>query len=232
MKLEGGASLGHLTYCTNIHPGETWPDVAATLRRHLPEIKRQVAPERAFGVGLRVAASAAEALGEPAALDELKELLAENDSYVFTLNGFPYGVFHGRPVKEQVYQPDWRHEARLTYSNRLADLLAALLPEDPALDGSISTVPGTFKPLARAPGAVEEIARNLIRHVAHLVGIQRETGRTIALALEPEPHCFLETIDETVRFFEQDLFGAAATSSRRTPSPPRSACGAPPPGAR
>jgi hypothetical protein len=210
MKLEGGASLGHLTYCTNIHPGETWPDVAASLRRHLPEIKRQIAPERPFGVGLRVAASAAEALGEPAALDELKELLAGSGCYVFTLNGFPYGPFHGRPVKEQVYQPDWRHEARLTYSNRLADLLAALLPDDPALDGSISTVPGTFKPLARAPGATEEIARNLIRHVAHLVRIQRETGRTIALALEPEPHCFLETIDETVRFFEQEVFGAAA----------------------
>jgi hypothetical protein len=43
-----------------------------------------------------------------------------------------------------------------------------------------------------------------------LVGIRERTGRTIALALEPEPCCFLETIDETVRFFEQHLFAAAA----------------------
>jgi hypothetical protein len=71
-------------------------------------------------------------------------------------------------------------------------------------------VPGTFKPLAEAPGAIEEMARNLIRHAAHLVQIERDTGRTIALALEPEPCCFLETIDETVPFFEQHLFGAAA----------------------
>jgi hypothetical protein len=84
------------------------------------------------------------------------------------------------------------------------------LPDDPALEGSVSTVPGTFKPLAAAPGAVEEITRNLIRHAAHLVGIRERTGRTIALALEPEPCCFLETIDETVRFFEQHLFAAAA----------------------
>ena len=71
-------------------------------------------------------------------------------------------------------------------------------------------MPGTFKPLAEAPGAIDDIARNLVRHAAHLVGIRERTGRTIALALEPEPCCFLETIDETVRFFEQHLFGAAA----------------------
>ena len=210
MKLDGSGAPGHLTYCTNIHPGETWPEVAASLKRHLPEVKRRVAPDRPFGVGLRLAASAVEALSEPAALEELKALLAGNGCYVFTLNGFPYGPFHGRPVKEQVYQPDWRHEARVAYSDRLADLLVALLPDDPALEGSVSTVPGTFKPLAEVPGAVEEIARNLIRHAAHLVRIERATGRTIALALEPEPCCFLETVEETVRFFEQHLFGAAA----------------------
>src|SRR5687767_254794 len=210
MKLDGRGEPGHLTYCTNIHPGETWPDVAASLGRHLPEVKRRVAPDRAFGVGLRLAASAAETLREPAALEELKTLLASNGCYVFTINGFPYGPFHGRPVKEQVYQPDWRHEARVVYSAQLADLLALLMPDDPGLTGSVSTVPGTFKPLAAAPGAVEEIARNLVRHAAHLVAIRERTGRTIALALEPEPCCFLETIDETVRFFEEHLFGAAA----------------------
>jgi sugar phosphate isomerase/epimerase len=200
----------HLTYCTNIHAGESWPEVRAALSEHLPEVKRQVAPDRPFGVGLRLSAIAAQALREPTALAELKALLATTDCYVFTINGFPYGPFHGRRVKEAVYQPDWRHEERVAYSDLLADLLVELLPEEPALAGSISTVPGTFKPLAADPGAVEDIARNLIRHAAHLVQIERATGRTIALALEPEPYCLLETIDETVRFFEQHLFGAAA----------------------
>jgi hypothetical protein len=202
--------LGHLTYCTNIHAGETWPEVRGALARNLPEVRRQVAPGQRFGVGLRLSAVAAAALAEPAAMAELKALLGASDCYVFTLNGFPYGPFHGRRVKEAVYQPDWRHEERLTYSNRLADLLIELLPGDPDVDGSISTVPGTFKPLAEAPGAVDDIARNLVRHAAHLVGLRERTGRTIALALEPEPWCYLETIDETVRFFEQHLFGAEA----------------------
>ena len=210
MRLAHRPELGHLTYCTNIHPGETWPEVAASLERHLPEVKRRVAADQPFGVGLRLSAIAAAALREPAALEQLKALLATSGCYVFTINGFPYGPFHGRPVKEQVYQPDWRQEARVAYSNQLADLLAELLPDDPALEGSVSTVPGTFKPLAEAPGAIAEMARNLVRHAAHLVGIRERTGRTIALALEPEPCCFLETIDETVAFFEQHLLGAAA----------------------
>ena len=45
---------------------------------------------------------------------------------------------------------------------------------------------------------VDEIAANLIRHAAHLVELRERTGRTIALALEPEPYCLLETIDETI----------------------------------
>jgi sugar phosphate isomerase/epimerase len=209
MRLEAPAR-GHLTYCTNIHAGESWPEVQSALSQYLPAVRRQVAPDRPFGVGLRLSAMAAEALRERAALDELKALLAASDCYVFTINGFPYGPFHGRRVKEAVYQPDWRHEERVAYSNLLADLLVELLPDDPALEGSISTVPGTFKPLAESPGAIEAIARNLIRHAAHLVQIERDSGRTIALALEPEPYCFLETIDETVRFFEQHLFAKPA----------------------
>ena len=44
--------------------------------------------------------------------------------YVFTINGFPYGAFHGTPVKAEVYRPDWRDPERLRYTNQLADLLA------------------------------------------------------------------------------------------------------------
>ena len=208
----GDGSLGHLTYCTNIHRGEIWPEVLASLERHLPAVKARFSPDRPFGVGLRLSAIAAEALRDQAAFAQLRDLLDAHDLYVFTINGFPYGPFHGVRVKEEVYQPDWQHEERLSYTNLLADLLADLLPDEAGLEGSVSTVPGTFKPLSEPPGAVERIAENLVRHVAHLVRLRSRTGRTIALALEPEPYCFLETIEETVRFFERHLFADAAIS--------------------
>ena len=206
MKLSG--DLGHLTYCTNIHPAETWPEVLAGLKRHLPVIKAEIAPDRPMGVGLRLAASAAESLKSPSEMAELRTLLEKGHYYVFTLNGFPYGAFHGQRVKEGAYAPDWSESARLDYTNLLADHLAMLLPE--GMEGSVSTVPGTFKPWAE--GRLDTIADNLIRHAAHLVAVEKRTGKLIVLALEPEPHCLLETIDETIEYFERYLFGRSSVA--------------------
>lgn len=202
MHLASGRDLGHLTYCTNIHAGEPLDEVMSSLARHLPDIKARVARDRPLGVGLRLGNAAASRLREPGALAELKSFLASGGYYVFTLNGFPYGAFHGRAVKEDAYRPDWGDPLRQAYTDHLADILAELLPA--GQEGSVSTVPCTFKPWAE--GRLEAVTDHLIRHVAHLVGIRGRTGQTIALALEPEPCCYLETIDETVAFFKNRLF--------------------------
>ena len=201
-------STVHLSYCTNIHPGESWPEVRANLERYLVPVRERVASGRPFGVGLRLSAESARALAAPDALEELQSFLRAHDLYVFTINGFPYGPFHGRPVKEQVYLPDWLDPERLAYTGQLADILAALVPA--GMEGTISTVPGAFAPRVHGEADQERMAHALIDHVAHLVRIRATTGRRIALALEPEPCCFLETIDEAVRFFERHLFSAAA----------------------
>jgi hypothetical protein len=139
---------------------------------------------------------------------EFESFLEAAGLYVFTVNAFPYGPFHGQRVKEEVYQPDWTNDERLRFTNRVADHLARLLPE--GMEGSISTVPGTFAPLAGTTETREHIARNMIRHAAHLVEIERRTGHRIALAVEPEPSCMLETTEGAVEFFERFLFGAPA----------------------
>ena len=220
MRLGGPSGRTHLTYCTNIHAADHWPDVLAGLRRHLPAIKRDISPDQHFGVGLRISASAAASLCDASALSELQDLLREGPYYIFTINGFPHGTFHGEAVKEGAYRPDWSTQPRLDYTNSLADILAALLPD--GMDGSISTVPGTFKPWAN-DGVVEAIVGNLMKHVAHLVRIREKTGKSITLALEPEPCCLLETIAETIEFFEARLFSAAAKARRVRPGARR--CG-------
>lgn len=208
MRLDGS----HLGYCTNIHAGETWSEIRRNLERYVPEVKRRVCADAPFGVGLRLSAVAAESLSSPDALADFAGFLREQGLYVFTINGFPYGPFHGTRVKEDVYRPDWRDEARLEYTNRLADLLAALLPGDGGAPGSVSTVPGAFKQDATSAADISRIADLLIRHAAHLVRIERDTGRRIVLALEPEPCCLLETIEETVAFFRDHLHARAAAA--------------------
>jgi sugar phosphate isomerase/epimerase len=201
-----GDQACHLTYCTNIHPGETWAEVRRNLGEHVPAVRARLTRDRSFGIGLRLSAEAAQGLAQPEALREFKEFMARERLYVFTLNGFPYGTFHGKRVKEEVYLPDWRDAKRLEYTNLLADLLAELLAAEAGPMGSISTVPGAFKENARTPEVVERMVEQMVRHVAHLVQLKQRTGKYITLALEPEPACFLETIEESVAFFRDHLF--------------------------
>jgi sugar phosphate isomerase/epimerase len=208
MRLDHLSAPAQLTYCTNIHAGETWDEISASLDAHVPTIKHAVSPDAPFGLGLRLSGVAAADLASPERLDAFRAQLARLGAYVFTINAFPFGPFHGTRVKEDVYQPDWRSMDRRHFTFDAARVLAALLPEGEF--GSISTVPGAFKPAGREPGAIEAMVENLLQSAADLIRLERSTGRTIALALEPEPCCFLETVEETVAFFEGHLFAASS----------------------
>jgi hypothetical protein len=200
-----------LTYCSNIHAGESWDDVRGALSGALPSIRRHLNATGPFGIGLRLSARALEQLRLPPRLEEFLAFLHDGDYYVPTINGFPFGAFHGERVKEQVYLPDWRVPARLEYSNQLASLLAELLAKRGRDRGSVSTVPGAFKAHIRSVDDVGAIAVNLLEHTRHLAHLRDATGVTVTLALEPEPACFIETSAEAIEFFESYLFNERLT---------------------
>ncbi len=213
MRLNDPAA-GHLTHCTNVYPGETWPEVRRVLNKDVPAVRARLGAGGPFGVGLRLSAAAAQELAAPDAFAELLEVLDRHQLYVFTLNGFPYGAFHATRVKEQVYRPDWQEPARLEYTRLLARLLAQLMDRqpvtDPELMGTISTVPGAFKPRVAGDAGIDAMVQNLLRAVGELVDLERQTGHQVMLALEPEPCCYLETVAETIAFFTGRLLTAAA----------------------
>ncbi|MDY6913003.1 MAG: metabolite traffic protein EboE [Planctomycetota bacterium] len=192
-----------LTYCLNAHPGESWAENFAAIRNEALRVRDAVAPERPFALGLRLSRQAADELSEPVALSAFREFLEAENLYVFTINGFAYGVFHGTAVKDNVYRPDWRTAERLDYTIALADILAALLPEGAA--GSISTVPGSYKSWIHCEQDVRDMTDMLADAALHLSMTKRQTGRHICLALEPEADCYLETAGETVAFFAGPL---------------------------
>lgn len=203
MKLNQLSGNVHLTYCTNIHAGQSWQDIRASLDEYVPAIKSSVAQSQPMGIGLRLSGEAAAAARQPEALASFRDQLSVLGAYVFTINAFPFGPFHGVRVKEDVYLPDWRDRERVAFTANSAAVLAGILPD--GIEGSISTVPGAFKPNGRSSEAVAAMARNLMMAVADLVDLKRRTGKHIALALEPEPCCFLETTDESIAFFEGAL---------------------------
>ncbi|MBN2452197.1 MAG: metabolite traffic protein EboE [Lentisphaeria bacterium] len=188
----------HLTYCLNIHPGESWAENLAAIRDKACAVRTILGGCRPFGLGLRVSARAARELESPSALGAFRAFLDAEGLYVFTINGFPYGTFHGARVKERVYEPDWTHPDRVTYTLRLARILAALLPE--GIEGSISTVPGTYRPWF-ADAMLSPLVDHLVEVVAALAGIAAADGKTVRLALEPEPDCLWDTLETTAAFF-------------------------------
>ncbi|QHC71484.1 metabolite traffic protein EboE [Rathayibacter sp. VKM Ac-2801] len=185
----------HLSYCTNVHPAE---DLAGVVR----QLDVYAGPARVaaglalVGVGLwipRDLAARLVASAEDRAV--LRAALQRNGLEVRTLNAFPYAAFHAEVVKLDVYRPDWTTPERLQYTIDCARILADLLPA--GADGSISTLPlGWREGWGREQD--EAACRNLARLVEELRDLRRSTGHAIRLAIEPEPGCILDTVDDVV----------------------------------
>jgi len=208
MQLNWLKAQPHLTYCTNIHAGESWDEVSQSLNAFVPTIRDTVADGAPMGIGLRLSGQAAFTLQQASFLQAFQAQLKTLNAYVFTLNAFPYGTFHGVPVKQDVYSPDWTQPERVRYTLACIDILAALLPD--GVDGSISTVPVGFRNVANTPDAMALVITHLLQCVAHMVMTKRNTGKHMALALEPEPACYLETTQEAAQFVLTHVRSAAA----------------------
>jgi hypothetical protein len=189
----------HLGYCTNIHRGETWEETWSGLKNYTLQVKDRVSGGKPYGIGLRLSQQAAVELSAPGKIDEFKAWLEANNCYVFTINGFPYGSFHGTRVKEQVFLPDWTSPERLTYTNLLFDILAQLLP--PGVSGSVSTLPGSHKTFGVGADELQAIFNNLRLCREHIEKVATQSGHDMHLGLEPEPLGLFETSGETLKFF-------------------------------
>ena len=191
----------HLAYCTNVHPAEDWPETLRSLERWTLAVKSRVCPNSPYAIGLRLSDCASRELAEPQTLLAFQHWLDKHNCYVFTINGFPFGRFHGARVKEQVYLPDWTDPLRLAYTNRLFDLLSQLVP--PGIEGSVSTLPGSFKEFISTPEQLAIIRSNLWRCVQQIAKTSEQTGRKLHLGLEPEPLGLFENSFETAEFFDR-----------------------------
>lgn len=191
-----------ITYCTNIHPGESFDDTFLNLQTHLLVVKEAVSHEVSFPIGLRLSNRAALEIDKETSI-RFRAWCQEHNCYIPTLNGFPYGSFHSSSIKENVYLPDWRYPERVSYTKKLADLLDFWLP--PAMTGSISTVPVGFKKHVSAKDD-PLIRRNLIDILEYLDSLYQKSGKEIILSFEPEPGCILETTEDIITFFERMRF--------------------------
>lgn len=214
----------HLSYCSNTHPGQDWEESFRHLQHYLPKIKAEVSPEQSFGVGLRLSNTASEELLQGKQLAEFKTWLKQEDLYVFTCNGFPYGDFHGQEVKDKVHEPDWTTPERLDYSLRLLYIMGALVPK--GREGSISTSPITYRhwhPKEDLQGIQQTAADALAIWIEEAAILEEQTGTYIHLDMEPEPDGLLENSDEFLAFFQDYVLPSGKARFEAQGLPPEEA---------
>ena len=203
---------GHLTYCTNIHAGESWPDHFKALKENIQVVKKRISANSPMGIGLRLSHLAGTVLIEKEQLDAFKSWLQENDLYVYTLNGFPYGGFHRTRVKDQVHAPDWTTRERVDYTKRNFNILKELLPE--GMDGGQSTSPLSYRHWFKTAETLKDATKKATEHIAEiaifLAQINEYEGKLLHLDIEPEPDGILETGEEFLAWYNNDLIPVAA----------------------
>ena len=193
-----------VTYCTNVHPGESLEELNRALNDEVSAVKARF-DANPFGAGLRLGNSVVEALTQwPDALSRLHDTCSAHGYSVFTVNGFPYGNFDSGHIKTQVYDPGWQDPERLRYTLRLAEVVAAL--PGPAYR-TISTVAGGYGPQTNTREARDGIAAHLNEAAEGLARLADEYGVHIRLCLEPEPWTSLETTADVLGFWDQHLDG-------------------------
>tara|TARA_R110002049_G_scaffold309155_1_gene517697 strand:+ start:12883 stop:14079 length:1197 start_codon:yes stop_codon:yes gene_type:complete len=201
----------HVTYCSNIHPGKDWETTFENLKTHVPKIKNEISKNTPFGIGLRLSNKASEELQIDDNLLDFKTWLSDNDCYVFTMNGFPYGSFHNTIVKDQVHSPDWTTKERLVYTKRLFDQLQLLLPE--GVSGGISTSPISYKHWFKSDESITNAftkgAEHLSEIAIQLYDIEQHSGKYMHLDIEPEPDGLIENTKEFLDFYNDYLIPVA-----------------------
>ncbi|MFN4872606.1 MAG: metabolite traffic protein EboE [Akkermansiaceae bacterium] len=202
-----------LGYCTNIHPAESWSETLHALEKHVLVVRDKLLAtghqpaDKPYPIGLRLSARAASELLEGDQLDQFKDWLTANNCMVFTINGFPYGAFHGTAVKEKVFQPDWTTQERVIYTQNLFQIIAQIAPKSSG--GSVSTLPGSHKSFHADESLIR---KNLIKMALFIEELSQKHQIDLHLGLEPEPLGHFENTAETLAFFERLHVDAANPS--------------------
>ena len=212
-----------LSYSTNVHPAETLEELHQVLRQHVAPVMRGAFGEQPwYAVNLRLGMKQADALlahgplPSNSALSDavlsappseacagLLETLQQLKLRVVSVNGFPIRDFHAPRVKEQVYSPPWTDGGRALYTLKIAKVLTHLMGE--RTEAAVSVPTGTFKGYVDNDEVKYQCGHFLTECARELNRLERLTGKTVRLGLEPEPYTTGESLEEFVSYYQNSI---------------------------
>ncbi|HYG76297.1 MAG TPA: metabolite traffic protein EboE [Planctomycetota bacterium] len=219
-----------LSYSTNVHPAETVDELSASLRDHVAPVSRRAFASETACVNLRVGMKQADALLDhpplpstsslsdailkappSAACEKFLATLSELKLNVVSINAFPIRDFHAPRVKEQVYSPPWTDGGRALYSLKIAKVMTHFMEHSgrSAMPAAISVPSGVFNGLYPDSEEVRSQCAHFLTECAReLLRLERLTGKTVVLGLEPEPMTTCEAISEFIKYYDTILADA------------------------
>jgi len=209
-----------LSYSTNVHPAESLDDQLRMLGAQVaPVMSQALGAQPWYAVNLRVGQRQADEilchgpLPSDSALSDavlaappsenchkLLSTLAAHKLRVASINGFPILDFHAPRVKEQVYSPPWTDGGRALYTLKIAKVFSHLMSDRSTAAVSVPT--GTFKGYSDGEEIRMQCAHFITECAKELLRLERLTGKTVKLGLEPEPYTTAESMDEFCAYFK------------------------------
>ena len=191
-----------LSYTSNLLPAETVADLVDRTLPFFGQVRRQLGWS-ALGLDLHLGHALLTSLrADAGALDRVTATSADHGLTVCSINAFPLQPFQGGRVKDGAYHPDWSSDARLEATCIAIDLALALTAQP---EICISTVPGSYAPWGGSQAQRAAIAQRLGRAAAHAWRASQQHHRRVIVALEPEPQCTIERIDQALALWRDDL---------------------------
>ena len=196
----------HLAYCTNVHRGNSWAETFDSLEKYVMEVRRKVAPNDRFAIGLRLGAEAARELSDNDKISHFADGLIKMMPMYLQSMAFPTVIFMVPGLKN-------RYTARIGHSPKTGlhppsfTILEQLL--EPGEEGSVSTLPGSFKEFLPNHDIPEVMIKNLDACSLKIEELSVPKNLDLHLGMEPEPLGMFETTPETITFFDH-LFEKAS----------------------
>ena len=197
MKLSQGH---HLAYCTNVHRGNNWRETFYSLEKYVLEVRKSVCPLKPYAIGLRLGADAARELLEP------KVLRRSSYGLINKMSCFYHQWISSRQLswttcKRRCLPSRLDGSRASSYTLSLFQILSYLLPK--GMDGSVSTLPASFKEFHLTGRLPESAFEHLLNCAEEIENLSQKNGQDLHLGLEPEPLGWFETIPETIEFINE-----------------------------
>jgi sugar phosphate isomerase/epimerase len=208
-----------LGYSTNCYSGDSIKELLDNLRCETAKIiSIRGSNKPSLGLSLRIGIEqATELSSHPELVEELRDTLDAVGVRVLGANAFPISAPVNGVYKDNIYRPDWRSQQRCDTTIQIAKAICELVPV--GQQAVLSTMTGTYRPwfnnIPELKCAEKESAEMLIKCARELEKVSEESGRDLVLALEPEPFTTAETIEETLKYFNDDLAEGGEVVRRR-----------------